>query len=98
MAKNPKAPTGPYNPGPGTGHEIGVVVAFILAFVVVTALYMVMWKAGNRREERKEIQRRQMLREKTINARNSKPVGTQEAYHDEVDSTDAVKHDSGPAY
>ena len=97
MAKNPKAPTGPYNPGPGTGHEIGVMVAFILAFVVVTALYMVMWKAGNRREERTEIQRRQMLREKAINARNSKVIGVQEAYRDEVDSKDAVRQDSRPS-
>ena len=59
------SPTGPYHPGPGTAHEVGVMIGFMAAFVIVTVAYSVIWKIGNRKEEAKEMQRRQVLAEKT---------------------------------
>ena len=71
MPSGNQAPTGPYHAGPGTAHEIGVMIGFMAAFVLITIVYLVMWKIGNRRGEAKERQRRQMLAEKT---QSSKPM------------------------
>lgn len=60
-----QSPTGPYHAGPGTAHEIGVMIGFMAAFVLITAVYLVMWKIGNRRGEARERERRQLLAEKT---------------------------------
>ena len=64
MAKNPKAPDGPFHPGPGTGHEVGVMFAFIIVFILLTLVYLLFWRISNKKEETLERQRRQALREK----------------------------------
>ena len=66
-----QAPTGPYHAGPGTAHEIGVMIGFMAAFVLITVVYLVMWRIGNQRGEELERQRRQLLAEQT-NPRNTK--------------------------
>ena len=69
MAAN--EPSGPYNAGPGTAHEIGVMVGFIGAFIIITALYLIIWRVYNKRSEAREMQRRHILAEKT-NPRNTR--------------------------
>ena len=69
MADN--EPSGPYHPGPGTAHEVGVMVGFMAAFVIIAASYLIIWKLYNKRSEAKEIQRRHVLAEKT-NPRNTR--------------------------
>ena len=64
-------PSGPFHAGPGTAHELGVMVGFMAAFVIITATYLVIWKLYNKRSEAKEIQRRHVLAEKT-NPRNTR--------------------------
>lgn len=71
MSSKNQSPTGPYHAGPGTAHEIGVMIGFMAAFVLVTVAYLVMWKIGNKKGEAKEMQRRQVLAEKT-HPRNTK--------------------------
>ena len=72
MAKNPLEPSGPYHVGPGTAHEIGIMIGFMAIFVISTAIYLVFWKIGNRKGEAKERERRQILHEKTTNPRNTR--------------------------
>ncbi|KAL9128426.1 MAG: hypothetical protein Q9217_002888 [Psora testacea] len=64
-------PTGPYHAGPGTAHEIGVMIGFIAIFFLITAVYLVLWKIGNKKGEAKERERRQILHEKTTNPRDT---------------------------
>ncbi len=71
MPTQNQAPTGPYHAGPGTAHEIGVMIGFMAAFVLITLVYLVMWRIGNKKGEAKERERRQVLAEKT-NPRNTK--------------------------
>ena len=59
-----QAPTGPYHAGPGTAHEIGVMIGFMAAFVLVAAAYLVIWRIKNKRSDAKEVQRRRALDEK----------------------------------
>lgn len=68
MAKNPNVPDGPFHPGPGTGHEIGVMFAFIVIFILLTLGYLLYWRMSNKREERLERERKEALREKLGNA------------------------------
>lgn len=49
-------------------------IGFMAAFVIVTAVYLVMWKVGNKRGEAKEMERRADLREKGTNPRNTRVV------------------------
>lgn len=37
-------PSSPYHAGPGTAHEIGVMMGFIVAFVLSMGLYLIFWK------------------------------------------------------
>lgn len=73
MAKavNNQEPTGPFHAGPGTAQEVGVMIGFMAAFVLVTVVYLIIWKIGNKRGEAQEMQRRQVLAEKT-NPRNTR--------------------------
>ena len=83
-----QAPTPPYHPGPGTGHEIGVMVGFMAAFVIITAAYLVIWRINNKRSEAKEVERRTSLAEKT-NPRNTRVL--------EEKAGDKISHTDSPA-
>ncbi|KAL9099570.1 MAG: hypothetical protein Q9163_004950 [Psora crenata] len=76
MARNPNEPTGSYHAGPGTAHEIGVMMGFIAVFLLVTAVYLVLWKIGNKKGAAKERERRHILHEK---AKNSQDTSAMEA-------------------
>ena len=65
-----KEPSGPFHAGPGTAHEIGVMVGFMAAFVLITTIYLILWRINNKRSEAAEVQRRQSLAEK-IDPRNT---------------------------
>ena len=69
MADN--EPSGPFHAGPGTAHEIGVMVGFMAAFVIITGAYLIIWRIYNKRSEASEVQRRHILAEKT-NPRNTR--------------------------
>lgn len=69
-----RLPKIPFHAGPGTVHEIGVMIAFIAAFVLTTLGYLWVWKRGNRREEAREVQRRQLLRDRHEASRETKSV------------------------
>ncbi|KAL2052483.1 hypothetical protein ABVK25_007355 [Lepraria finkii] len=84
---NNQEPSGPFHAGPGTAHEIGVMVAFMAAFVIITLVYLVMWKVGNKRGEAQEMQRRQMLAEKT----NPRNTGV-------MDDKSGARHSVAPGY
>lgn len=71
-----QSPTGPYHAGPGTGHEIGIMIGFMAAFVLITLGYLVMWRVGNKKGEAKERERRQLLAEKT-SPRDTNTVGNE---------------------
>jgi len=43
--------------------------SFIAALILITIIYLVVWKVGKKRDEAIEMQRRQVLAEKT-NSRN----------------------------
>ena len=75
-----KEPSGHFNPGPGTAHEIGVMIGFILVFFIVSLGYLLFWKIGNRKEEMREWRRRQQLREKASNTRSSNMGDTQDIF------------------
>ena len=62
------------HPGPGTGHEIGVMFAFIVVMVILTISYFTMWKIGNKKGEEGERQRRQALQEKMAGTRDEKVI------------------------
>jgi len=67
-------PMGPFLAGPGTYQEIGIMAGFIAAFILITVIYLIVWKAGNKREEAKEmepLERQKVLAEKT-NPRNTR--------------------------
>ena len=64
-------PSGPYHAGPGTAHEVGVMVGFMAAFVLIASSYLILWKLYLKRSEAKEVQRRHVLAEKT-NPRNTR--------------------------
>lgn len=36
----------PYHAGPGTAHEIGIMVAFIAAFVLSMGAYYLVWRGA----------------------------------------------------
>lgn len=40
------SPTAPYHAGPGTAHEIGIMVAFIAAFVLSMGAYYLVWRGA----------------------------------------------------
>ena len=40
-------------------------IGFMAAFLLITIIYLVMWRIGNKRGEERERQRRQILAEKT---------------------------------
>lgn len=51
-------PIGPFLAGPGTYQEIGIIAGFIAAFILIAVIiYLIVWEAGNRREEAKEMER-----------------------------------------
>ena len=85
------APQPPYHPGPGTGHEIGVMVGFMAAFVIITAVYLVIWRVNNKRSEAKEMERRTSLAERT-NPRNTRVLD--EKSGDKISPT----HSPAPGY
>jgi len=64
MSSNTES-TGHFHAGPGTYHEVGIMAGFIAAFILITIIYPIVWKAGNKREEAKEMERRKVLAEKT---------------------------------
>ena len=59
-----QAPVVPFHAGPGTAHEIGVMVGFMAAFVLVATVYLVVWRMKNKRSDAKEVERRRALDEK----------------------------------
>ena len=69
MADN--EPSGSFHAGPGIAHEVGVMAAFIAGFIIITVLYLIIWKVYNKRSEAGEMQRRHILAEKT-NPRNTR--------------------------
>ena len=42
---NPHEPTIPFHPGPGTVHEIAVMLGFVVAFVLSMTSYLLMWRS-----------------------------------------------------
>ena len=84
---NNQEPSGPFHAGPGTAHEIGVMVAFMAAIVIITLVNLVMWKVGNKRGEAQEKQRRQKLPEKT----NPRNTGV-------MDDKSGARHSVAPGY
>ena len=88
MSKNPNEPTGPYNPGPGTPHEVGVMIGFMAIFVLVTTVYLVLWKIGNKKGEAKERERKQILHEETTNPRNTRVIEVHDM--DKGDNRDSI--------
>ncbi len=63
-SSHPKRPYQP-GPGPGTNHEIHVMIVFIATSMIITLVKLVLWRERNRRGEAKEIQRRRVLAGKT---------------------------------
>ncbi|KAG7002435.1 uracil phosphoribosyltransferase [Physcia stellaris] len=49
----------PYHAGPGTAHEIGIMIAFIAAFILSMGAYYLVWRVGNKRSEKREVARRE---------------------------------------
>ena len=45
MASQDQSPDGPYHPGPGLGHELGVMFGFMAAFALTMGGYLVIWKS-----------------------------------------------------
>ncbi|MDI1489462.1 MAG: hypothetical protein OHK93_008741 [Ramalina farinacea] len=72
MVKNPNEPKGAYHPGPGTAHEVGVMIGFMAAFVLITVAYLMLWRLGNSKGEAKERLRREDLQEKLHRPRNTR--------------------------
>lgn len=64
-------PSGPFHAGPGTVHEVAVMAGFIAGFIIITVVYLIIWRVYNKRCEAREIQRRHILAEKT-NPRNTR--------------------------
>ena len=62
-------------------------IAFMAAFVIITLVYLVMWKVGNKRGEAQEMQRRQMLPVKT-NPRDTRVM----------DDKSGARHSVAPGY
>ena len=80
----------PYHAGPGTRHEIGVMVGFIVIFILSIVLYLIVWKLSNKREAAKEQERRHLLQEKTVNFENT---GEKEVLEmDRNEERDSVAH------
>ena len=78
MSKNPNEPTGPFHAGPGTGHEIGVMIGFMAIFVLITVAYLLAWSMGNKKDDAKERQRREDLHEQMTNPRSTKVIAVHE--------------------
>ena len=78
MAKNPNAPSGPFHAGPGLGHELGVMFAFMVVFVLISAAYLLVWNIGNKKGAAREAQRREQVQEKLANPTDSKVAAVQE--------------------
>jgi hypothetical protein len=60
-----------FHPGPSLGHELGIMFGFITLFVLATVVYYVMWQAGNKRDERTELGRREALAQKGFRTEKS---------------------------
>ncbi|MCJ1388198.1 hypothetical protein MMC18_001043 [Xylographa bjoerkii] len=58
----------PYTPPPSIGHEIGVMFGFGGIMVVAMCVYMLLWRAGQKRSARKEQERCAALAAKGIYA------------------------------
>ena len=78
MVKNDNEPRGPYHPGPGTVHEIGVMIGFMAAFVLITLAYLLLWRLGHSKGEAKERSRREELHEKLTHPRNTRVFAVHE--------------------
>ena len=89
MAEN--EPSGPFHAGPGTAHEIGVMIGFMAAFLIITAVYLIIWKFSNKRSEAKETQRRHILAEKT-NPSNTRVI------EDKTDNRASAAYSAAPGY
>ena len=44
MAEKDQSPTGPYHAGPGTPHEIGIMIGFMATFVLTMVIYWIAWQ------------------------------------------------------
>lgn len=58
---NPHGPHISYDAGPGTAHEVGVMLGFMAVFVLSMTVYLLIWRIAFRRSERKELARRAAL-------------------------------------
>lgn len=89
MADN--EPPGLFHAGPGTAHEVGVMVGFMAAFAIITGGYLIIWRVYNKRSEARELQRRHNLAEKT-NPRNTKVM------EDKDGKRGSVAYSAAPGY
>ncbi|KFY25164.1 hypothetical protein V493_04804 [Pseudogymnoascus sp. VKM F-4281 (FW-2241)] len=59
-AKSPKLPMLHAN----NKQEIGVMIGFIALFLIVTALFSILWSAKNKRHDKEEVERQRDLKER----------------------------------
>ncbi|MCJ1464381.1 hypothetical protein MMC07_002994 [Pseudocyphellaria aurata] len=56
----------PSHPPPPLGHDLGIMFGFMALFLISMGVYLVVWKAGNRRSEARETARREALGQRGI--------------------------------
>ncbi|RHZ43176.1 uncharacterized protein CDV56_100472 [Aspergillus thermomutatus] len=51
----------PYTPMPSLGHELGVMFGFIVACLLIMAVYIYFWRAADRRDKQRDRDRQRDL-------------------------------------
>ncbi|PKX99448.1 uncharacterized protein P174DRAFT_437908 [Aspergillus novofumigatus IBT 16806] len=77
--------TPPYTPMPSLGHELGVMFGFIVACLLIMAVYIYFWRAADRRDKQRDKDRQRDLAQRAFRYERFPGVGgPREKMHREI--------------
>ncbi|GIJ89282.1 hypothetical protein Asppvi_008219 [Aspergillus pseudoviridinutans] len=65
----------PYTPMPSLGHELGVMFGFIVACLLIMAVYIYFWRAADRRDKQRDKDRQRELAQRAFRYDSFRSVG-----------------------
>ncbi|EAW19186.1 uncharacterized protein NFIA_091450 [Aspergillus fischeri NRRL 181] len=76
--------TPPYTPMPSLGHELGVMFGFIVACLLIMAVYIYFWRAADRRDKQRDKDRQRELAQRAFRYERFRVGGPRDKMHREI--------------